>query len=183
MNANDVLIDLLEDNRRRLGRFLPQVNDDCLHWQPHPGANSIAVTAWHMGRLFDVFLTQLARGEPPEGEVWIRCGWAERSGYDPRGLGRDGWGSLNGYTLEQMMAVPRFTCQQLLDYYDQVLDSVRAYLQDTPIDGLLAPAPGFDGRYSKYQIVQMALMDNTRHLGEIFALKEMWKRVGIGTVG
>jgi hypothetical protein len=176
MNANEVLIDLLGDNRRRLGRFLPEISDDCLHWQPHPRANSIAVTTWHMGRLFDVFLTQLARGEPPENETWMRDGWAERCGYDPRGLGRDGWGSLNGYTLKQVVAIPRFTGQQLLGYYGQVLDAVRAYLQDTSIDDLLTPAPGFEGSFSKYQIVQMALMDNTRHLGEIFALKEMWER-------
>ncbi|MBN1148844.1 MAG: DinB family protein [Anaerolineales bacterium] len=176
MNANDVLIDLIEDNRRRLGRVFPKIDDDCLYWQPDPGANSIAVTTWHMGRLFDVFLAQLARGEPPENEIWIRGGWAQRCGYDPRGLGRDGWGSLNDYTIEQMRAIPRFSRQQLLGYYDQVLNEARAYLQVTPIEELLAPAPGFEGRFSKYQIIQMALMDNTRHLGEIFTLKNMWER-------
>ena len=67
------------------------------------------------------------------------------------------------------MAVPRFSRQQLLDYYGQVIGDERVYLQDTQIAELLAPASGFENRYSKYQIIQMALMDNTR-------LKEMWER-------
>jgi len=96
-----------------------------------------------MGRLFDVFLTQLAWGDAPENEVRLRHRWMDRSGYDPRGLGRDGWGSLTDYTTEQMEAIPRFTHQQLLGYYSQVLDNVRAFLQGTPIDELLEPAPGF----------------------------------------
>jgi hypothetical protein len=42
---------------------------------------------------------------------------------------------------------------------------------------LLTTAPGFEGRFSKYQCIQMALMDNARHLGEIYTLKAMWERV------
>ena len=176
MDANDVLIDFLEDNRRRLHRFLGKLEADCLHWKPDPGANSIAVTVWHMGRLFDVFLTRLARGEPAENECWYAEGWAEKTGYDPRGLGRDGWGSVNGYTAEQVADIPRFSTEQLLDYYDAVLLRARGFVEATQMEQLLAPAPGFEGQFTQYQIAQMAILDNARHLGEIFAIKEMWTR-------
>ena len=176
MNANDVLVDILDDNRRRLARHLELVSDNCLHWSPDGEANSIAVTLWHMGRLLDVFFTQLILGEPAANEIWIVNGWAEKTGYDPRGIGRDGWGAVNGYTADEVAAIPRFNLTQLLDYHNQICDRMKTHVQQTPIEELLKDAAGFDGRFSQYQVVQMAVVDNIRHLGEIYALKTMWER-------
>jgi len=176
MNANDVLIDLLEDNRRRLRRVFGLMNDDCLVWRPEADANSIAITVWHMARILDVFLTQQARGDLPEEECWFQQGWAGQMGYDPRGTGQNGWGMLTGYTQEEVAAIPPLTREQVLGYLDQVYDGVKEYLAGTPNEKLLTPAAGFDGRYTKYQCIQMAMMDNVRHLGEIFAIKARWER-------
>ncbi len=176
MNANDVLIDFLEDNRRRLKRAFTSMSDDRVAWQPEPGANSIAVTAWHMARILDVFLTRQVRGSSVEEECWFQQGWADQTGYDPRGLGQNGWGMLTGYTAEQAAALPHLSCEQLLGYLDQVYDRVREYVVATPIETLLTPAAGFEGRFTKYQCIQMALMDNVRHLGEIYAIKASWER-------
>ena len=63
LNANEVMIDYLDDTRRRLKRNMSEVDLEGLHWTPDPGANGIAVTMWHMGRLFDLFLTQQVQGE------------------------------------------------------------------------------------------------------------------------
>jgi len=109
MNANDVLIDLLEDNRRRLLRLLNTLSDECLMWKPEADANSITVTIWHMARIFDVFLTQQAKGCISEEECWFRHSWAEQTGYDPRGIGQNGWGMLTGYTQEEVDAMPQLT--------------------------------------------------------------------------
>jgi hypothetical protein len=176
MNANDVLVDLLHDNVRRLQRVMETLNDDCLHWTPDPGANSIAVTIWHMGRLFDVFLTRQIQGQEATQEVWFRNDWATQTGYDPRGIGRDGWGSVNGYTKEEVAAIPRFSREVLAGYLDDVADSVTKYLRQNQIETLLQPGIGFEGKYTRYQLIQMALLDNVRHLGEVFALKTMWER-------
>ena len=176
MNANDVLIDLLEDNRRRLLRLLSGLSDECVHWQPEVGANNIAITVWHMARMFDVFLTRQAKGEPAGAECWFRHGWAERSGYDPRGIGQNGWGMLTGYTLEEVAAIPKLAAAQAPAYLEDVYAAVREYLASTPIETLLTPGAGFEGKYSKYQCIQMALMDNVRHLGEIYAIRARWER-------
>ena len=176
MNANDVLIDLLADNRRRLGRVFDVINDQCIHWKPDLESNNIAVTVWHMARIFDVFLTQLARGASAEEECWFRGGWSERTDYDPRGIGQNGWGMLTGYTLAEAANVPQLSRKQLLEYLDEVYDTVRAYLTNTPMERLLTPSAGFEGRYTKYQCVQMALLDNVRHLGEIYAIRARWDR-------
>ena len=182
MNANEVLIDLLEDNRRRLKRVLQGLSAESLDWRPDAQGNSIALTVWHMGRIFDVFLTVQAWGEPAEEECWFRGGWDRRSAYDPRGAGQNGWGMLTGYSSQEVAAVPRFSRELVLGYLDEVYDRVKGYLADTPIEDLLEAAAGFEGRYSRYQCVQMALLDNIRHLGEIYALKARWQRLN-GEIG
>ena len=170
MNANDILIDFLEDNRRRLHRLFAVISDECLYCKPEAEANNIAVTVWHMARILDVYLTQQVRGWASEEECWFRLGWANQARYDPRGNGQNGWGMLTGYTQEEVAAIPHFTNEQLLRYLDDVYDTVKDYLADTPIEKLLAPASGFQGRYTQYQCIQMALLDNIRHLGEVFAI-------------
>jgi hypothetical protein len=176
MNTNEVLIDLLEDNRRRLRRLFDTLSEDCLLWKPEPTANSIAITVWHMARMFDVFLTRQAKGEAPEGECWFCHGWAKQTGYDPRGCGQNGWGMLTGYTQAEVAAIPPLTRAQLLGYLDDVYDTVQAYLSDTPEDKLFTPGAGFEGKYTQYQCLQMPLLDNVRHLGEIYAIKSSWER-------
>ncbi len=114
MTPNDVLIDLLEDNRRRLSRLLSTINDDTLYWQPEEDANNIAITIWHMARIFDVFLTQQAMGRLAEEECWFLYGWAVQTGYDPRGIGQNGWGMLTGYTQVEVAAIPKLTREQML---------------------------------------------------------------------
>ena len=176
MNANDVLIDFLEDNRRRLGRCLNEISDECLVWQPEAGANNIIVTMWHMARILDVFLILQVQGRAPLEECWFCQGWAERTRYDPRGIGQNGWGMLTGYTQVEVMAIPSLTREQALGYLNDVYDTVKEYLTNTPMEKLEMPGIGFEGKYSKYQCVQMALLDNIRHLGEIFAIQSSWKR-------
>jgi hypothetical protein len=176
MNANDVLIDLLEDNRRRLYRGLDEMSDECLRWQPEAGANNILVTIWHMARILDVFLILQAEGCASEEECWFRCDWAEQTGYDPRGIGQNGWGMLTGYTQDEVTAIPSLTREQALGYLNDVYDTVKEYLINTPMESLEMPGIGFKGKYSQYQCIQMALLDNVRHLGEIFAIQSSWKR-------
>lgn len=89
LSPNDVVIDYLDDNLRRLKRDLSNVDTT---GQPDEHANSIAITLWHMGRILDVFLTQHILGMHSKHELWITGGWALKTGYDPRGLGTDGWG-------------------------------------------------------------------------------------------
>lgn len=176
LTAVEVMIDYLDDNIRRLKRYLSDIDDDCLHWQVDYAANSIAVILWHMGRLLDVFTIQQALGESSDRQCWFRFGWAEEAGYDPRGLGRDGWGSLNNYSSEEVAAMPRFSWAQLSGYLDDVYQTVRDYLKATPMAVLSEPGVGFDGKYTRYQIISMALMDNVRHLGEILLIKSFFER-------
>jgi hypothetical protein len=176
LTGTEVMIDYLDDNLRRLKRQLANINDDCLYWLIDPESNSIATILWHMGRILDVFFTQLALGLPSDDERWIAGGWVEKTGYDPRGLGRDGWGSLNEYSLEEVAAMPKFSKEQLIVFLEDVYDSVREYLKSTTIQALAKPGAGFEGKFTQYQVISMALMDNVRHLGEIRLTRSLWER-------
>jgi hypothetical protein len=83
---------------------------------------------------------------------------------------------LTGYTEEEVAAMPQLTREQVLGYLNDVYDTVKEYLTNTTIEKLQMPGVGFDGIYSQYQCIQMALLDNVRHLGEIFAIKARWGR-------
>ena len=176
LTANDVMVDYLDDNLRRLKRTLANLTDDGLHWKMDAQANSIATNLWHMGRILDVFLTQLALGLPSDQERWTAGGWAAETGYDPRGLGRDGWGSVNEFTLEEVAAMPKFSLVLLVSFIEDIYGAVREYILATPMEMLSEAAPGFDGQFTRYQVISMALMDNVRHLGEIRLLQSLWKR-------
>jgi hypothetical protein len=115
-------------------------------------------------------------GHPSDQERWIAGGWSDQTGYDPRGIGRDGWGSINEYTLEEVAAMPKFSLEILLNFVEDVYDTVRAYLNVTSMESLAQAAPGFDGKFTRYQVISMALMDNVRHLGEIRLIKSLWER-------
>ena len=172
------MIDYLDDNLRRLKRHLENINGDCLYWQVDAESNSIATILWHMGRILDVFFTQLGSGLPSAEERWIAGGWASKTGYDPRGLGRDGWGSLNDYSLEEVAAMPKLSKELLLAFLEDVYNTVRNHLQSNSIHELAKPAASFDGKFTQYQVISMALMDNVRHLGEIRLIKSLWMRSG-----
>ncbi|MFC1997582.1 DinB family protein [Chloroflexota bacterium] len=177
LTANDVMVDYLDYNLRRLKRTLTNLTDDCLYWQADEQANSIAINLWHMGRILDVFFIQLTLGLPSDQECWIAGGWSKKTGYDPRGLGRDGWGSVNEYTLEEVAAMPKFSLELLQEFIENVCGTLREYLLAVQMETLSEAAPGFDGQFTRYQIISMALMDNVRHLGEIRLIKSLWARI------
>ena len=176
MGRRELLIDLIDDNLSRYDWLLSQISDDCLHWQPHPQANSIAVTMWHCVRVFDVFLTQHADGQLAEAELWAKNGWSEKTGYNPYGIGLYGWGTVQEYTPAEVAAIPHFSREHLQGYFHEVLADVKARLTRLSEAELDATAPGFGAKYSVFFWIKAPFMDLTRHLGECFALKEMWER-------
>ena len=56
MNANEVLVDILEDNRRRLLRALDGMSDECVKWKPESGANNIGSPCGIWGGFWMSFL-------------------------------------------------------------------------------------------------------------------------------
>jgi hypothetical protein len=176
MSKKEVLFELLDDDSRRILEILEDSDPESLHWSPDGEGNTIAVTVWHVARILDVFLTQHIRNEPADAELWFQAGWADQSGYDPRGLGTRGWGAVTGYTGEQVRQIPQMDKHVLQGYYKEITAEIRNYLESTTDEVLEEPSKGFEGRRSNYVWIRHSLFDLTRHVGEMMAINAMWNR-------
>jgi hypothetical protein len=173
----EVLLDLLLCLASMVHSTLDGLAQDVLCWQPDKEANNIAVTVWHFSRAFDVFKVRLFENQPATEELWHRCGWAAKTGYDPRGIGWGGFGNLAGYSRQEVEAVPALAADELLTYFKQVYDALREYLSGLPAAALYEPAVGWsDESRTVYELLRALMIDSLGHLGEIRAIKAMWER-------
>lgn len=173
----DLIASLAEGLRGEVEKLSPQD----LAWQPDAEGNNIGVTVWHISRWLDV-TARVFQEQPPEDELWLTQGWAERTSYNPQGIGYRGLGSLTGYTQQEVAAIPDLNATDSLAYLDQSSEALRAYLLSLPsFEALLQPVPGW-GRetpVTKEQLLKVVFMGCTGHLGEIKALKAMMSRAKV----
>jgi hypothetical protein len=161
----EMLADWVVDLRASLERQLGQTPEAALHWRPAREMNSIGDTVWHVSRWLDLIAMQLGNGAP-ETQHWIKDGWADRTGYDPRGVGTDGLGAITGYTFAEVDAIPKLGADQLREYLGSVCEAVIPRLRGA--DDTAAQ------RYKR--VVQGSL----GHVGEIAALRTIHERQASG---
>ena len=174
----DLIATLTAGIHGEIGELSPQELD----WQPDAEGNSIGVTVWHVSRWFDV-TARVFQERPPEEELWLTQGWAERTGYNPEGIGYRGLGALTGYTQPEVAAIPHLSATDLLAYLDQSSEALQAYLLALPsFEPLRQPVAGW-GRETpviKQDLLKVVFMGCAGHLGEIKALKAMMRRAKAG---
>ena len=100
MNQIDVMNDMLEHFAYVLHRTIGDLPMEAMQWQPDEEANNIAVTVWHICRALDLLKVKLIENRSDHEQIWFSEGWADRTGYDPAGLGIGGFGNLAGYTWQ-----------------------------------------------------------------------------------
>ena len=157
---------------------LKRIPADALYWQPHRESNSIGITIWHYTRWWDLFGTVTLIDGAIGDQHWIRDGWLERTGYDPRGKPPDGLGLITDYTVEQMLAVPQLSSDDLAAYHQASTDSALAAIareDQTSLTRMLSIGEGDSGGTRYQQILGLALGSH-RHLGEIDALASLHAR-------
>lgn len=177
MDDKEILLDLLQNYAAGLHRTIADLSLDALTWQPDPQANNIAVTVWHVSRALDLLKVLILQDQPPENELWFTNGWAEKTGYNPIGLGHGGLGNLAGYTQAEVAAVPILPVEELLAYFDQASDALSIYLGISPNEAIYKPIELDNGtNIPAYIFIRNFLMDAREHLGEIKAIKAMWER-------
>jgi hypothetical protein len=161
----ELLAEWVADLRAGLERQLAGTPDAALHWRPANAMNSIGDTVWHVVRWLDLVTMWLENGSP-ERQHWIADGWAERTGYDPRGVGTDGIGAISGYTFAEVEAIPALRVDQLRQYLAAVCDDVIPRLR--AVD---------DAAAQRYKGV---IQGTFGHLGEIATLRTLYERQASG---
>jgi len=157
---------------------LKRIPADALYWQPHRESNSIGVTIWHYTRWWDLFGTVTLVDGAIDAQHWFRDGWMDRTGYDPRGKPPDGLGLITGYSVDEMLAVPHLSADDLAAYHTASTTSAISAIEAedaTSLQRTLQVGEGDTGGSRYAQILGLALGSH-RHLGEIDALSSLFER-------
>jgi uncharacterized damage-inducible protein DinB len=120
METRDVLTDAITRIEETVERTLDGLDQAALVYRPDPDANSIAWLVWHLTRVEDDHVSEIADTE----QAYVKEGWAERLGLAPD-LADNGW----GHDSEQVGAVRPERAEDLLGYLASVTRNTKAYLQ------------------------------------------------------
>ncbi len=164
MESQEVLVEALGRIRGLLRMALDGLSADQLAYRPAEEANSIAWLAWHLTRVQDHHLSDLAGRE----QAWIADGWHARFGKpaDPLETGQR-------YTAAQVATIRPDSPQLLLDYHEAVHQRSVAYVQTlrpADLDRELN-----EPQYTPLPTVGVRLVsvcsDNLQHAGQIAYLR------------
>jgi len=177
MTDLELLAELIEELALDLHPEIEPLTAEELNWNPCPRANSIGVTLWHMARGMDFLAIRVLQGKPAEAEQWHTKGWKDRTGYDPRGVGYGGWGVVTGYTWEEVLAIPIFTSQEIMEYFDSSCFALSAGIYRMTEMTARQPVEQFmKGKLTHYQWIKFFYKGLQSHVGEIMAIKAMLAR-------
>ncbi len=98
VNIDAVLADALTRVREQVPAVVGDLDEEDLAWRPDPDANSIAWLIWHLTRVADDHVAEVAGTD----QVWTSDGWYQRFGASrirPRCFGLIACrGGLSGWT-------------------------------------------------------------------------------------
>jgi uncharacterized damage-inducible protein DinB len=131
MTTAELLADALSRVREVVHEVAKGLSPEQIAFRPGPEANSIGWLIWHLTRVQDDHVSDVAGTE----QVWTAGGWAERFGL-PFDAEETGW----GHSAEQVgrMRVP--SADLLTDYYDAVHASTLRFvhtLTDADLDRIV----------------------------------------------
>jgi uncharacterized damage-inducible protein DinB len=120
MDCKDLIVDGLSRVDEDLRATLDGLSAEQLAFRPAEHANSIAWLAWHLSRVEDDHISEIA-GRP---QAWIEERWHERFGKpaDPNDTGF-------GYAAEQVAAISPSGSDVLVEYYAAVHRRSLEYLK------------------------------------------------------
>ena len=164
---------LLVEAFRRIPELVHGACDDLdaggLAYRPEPGANSIAWLVWHLSRVQDSHVAEIAATD----QVWADRVWAERTGID-----RDGMATGYGDTPADVAAVIPQSAEALVAYHDAVAERTMAYLarvDASELDRVIDRS--YDPPVSVGVRLISVISDNLQHAGQARYLRGTVERL------
>ncbi|MEX2598455.1 MAG: DinB family protein [Dehalococcoidia bacterium] len=171
MEGAELIADGLGRVNQLLHRSLTGVSAETLCQMPTPETNSMAWLAWHLTRVQDHHISDLA-GLP---QLWTSEGWHAKFGMDANDKETG-----TGHTLEQVAALKVDGPDLLLAYNDAVYERSKAYLAGVKPGDLDQEIN--EPQYNPLPIVGVRLVsivsDNTQHAGQIGYLRGYFEGLG-----
>jgi uncharacterized damage-inducible protein DinB len=121
------LLDAYDRIRDLVHSAVEGLDAGALAYRPGPDANPIGWLVWHLTRVQDHHISEVAGTD----QAWTSEGWAERFGMraDPSNIGY-------GHSTEEVAAVPARDAQLLVEYHDAVADRTLDFLGSVEPDDL-----------------------------------------------
>jgi uncharacterized damage-inducible protein DinB len=116
--ASELLADGFDRVRDTVQQVVDGLDEDQLAFRPDPDANPVGWLVWHLTRVQDDHVADVAGGQ----QIWTAAGWVERFRL-PFGVGAIGYGQSS----EEVGRV-RATAEMLAGYQDAVHRSTVDYL-------------------------------------------------------
>lgn len=151
----ELLVDGLERVRQAVHDVLDGLPDDALTTRIGPDANTIAWLLWHLTRVQDDHVSEVAGRE----QTWTADGWAERLGLPEGDTGY-------GHTSAQVAGVHP-TADELRGYHDAVSRASQAWvagLADADLDRVVDEA--YDPPVTLAVRLVSVLQDDLMHVGQ-----------------
>ena len=155
--VNEILADALGRVRENVHAVVEGLTADQLAWRPAPTGNTIAWLVWHLTRVQDDHVADVAGAE----QVWRAGGWAERFGlpFDDAAIGY-------GQSVAEVGQV-RVEGPLLVDYYDAVHSATLDYVAGLAEDDF---ARVVDTRWDPPVTLAVRLVsvvdDDAQHVGQ-----------------
>ena len=127
MTLGDLLVDAFDRVRSGAADAVDGLTPDQLARRPAAGANSIAWLVWHLTRIQDDHIAQVAGTE----QVWTSQGWSERFGL-PFDDGDTGYGHSN----DEVAQVRGLEADQLVGYLEAVHRQTVGYVSGLAAEDL-----------------------------------------------
>ena len=158
MDTPQVLADAFDRVHQVVQASAERLDADALAWRPDAEANSIAWLVWHLTRIQDHHLSEIAGRE----QAWTADGWAQRlrRPADPDDTGY-------GHTSQEVAAVRPEGPDLLLGYHAAVAQRTQEYLATVDADELDRIIDrSYDPPVSVGVRLVSVISDNLQHAGQ-----------------
>jgi uncharacterized damage-inducible protein DinB len=165
MKTADLLADALGRVREVVHEVAAGLTAEELAWRPQPAANSICWLIWHLTRVQDDHIADVAGTE----QMWTAGGWADSFGL-PLDKSATGW----GHTSDEVAAVRVESADLLTGYHDAVFEQSLRFIEgltDADLDRIV------DKRWDPPVTLGVRLVsvidDGAQHAGQAAYLRGM----------
>lgn len=169
MDTRTVLIDAFDRIKEDADRAVRGLDVAALTFRPDPAANSIAWLVWHLTRVQDDHVSEIAG----QAQAWVSDGWAERFG-----MGADPGNTGYGHSADQVAAL-RVEAEVLLAYHEAVHRRTVTYLNTIDVAELDRI---IDVRWDPPVSVGVRLVsvidDDMQHAGQAAYVRGLFERRG-----
>lgn len=168
MDARTLLTDAFGRIRDLVPAVVEGIDPAALTWRPDPEANTIAWLLWHLARVQDDHIADIAGHE----QVWVEEGWAERFG-----LSGDRTEIGYGHTPQQVAEVRPDGVEAITTYHAQVAERTRCDLQALDVEDLDRVIDrSFDPPVTVAVRLISIVGDALQHVGQAAYLRGMFER-------